>query len=155
MPAASDFPSASLALAVGLGLIALFLGLRQWYERRARELELSAEDLVHYSRQDVRRRLGVGVLSVIAVLVLAGSRTSPRVEAKPNLVFLVLWLVVLALIVLLLILALADWSATRSYARRHRRQILRESFDAIRLAAREASTTSPADEDEPTEPPDD
>jgi hypothetical protein len=149
MPTASDFPSASLALAVGLGLIALFLGLRQWYERRARELELSPEDLAHFSRQDIRRRLGVGVMSVIAVLALAGSRVSSRAGEKVNLLFLLLWLTVMALIVVLLILALADWSATRAYARRHRRQILRESLDPIRRQARsEVDATQPGDVEE-------
>ena len=35
MPPSNDLPSASLALAAGISLIAAFLGLRQWYERRA------------------------------------------------------------------------------------------------------------------------
>ena len=52
MPPANDLPSASLALAVGLCLISLFLGLRQWYERKAREPDLSEADRVHFSRQD-------------------------------------------------------------------------------------------------------
>jgi hypothetical protein len=146
MPTASDFPSASFALAVGLGLIALFLGLRQWYERRARELELSPEDLVHFARQDIRRRLGVGVMSVIAVLALAGSRVSSRAGEKVNVLFVLLWLAVMALIVVLLILAMADWSATRAYARRHRRQILRESLDPIRRQGRaDIEATEPGD----------
>ena len=57
MPPANDLESASLALAVGLCLISLFLGLRQWYERRAREPDLSHADQVYFSRQDVRQKL--------------------------------------------------------------------------------------------------
>lgn len=139
MPAVRDFPDASLALAAGLGLIALFLGLRQWYERRARESGLSDLDASHFSRQDVRRRLGVGVLATIALLVLVGSVISPRSGGQVNLLFVVLWLVVMALVVLLLILALADWSATRAYERRHRRQLFRQSLDEIRRDARESA----------------
>jgi hypothetical protein len=136
MPPASEFPTASVALSVGLSLIALFLGLRQWYERRARESDLSEEDLLHFSRQDTRRRLGVGVLSTIALLVFADSRISTRAGDTAILVLVILWLVVLALIVLLLILALADLIATRSYARRHRRRIFRESINSIRRRSR-------------------
>ncbi len=143
MPPASEFPSASLALAAGLSLIALFLGLRQWYERRARENDLPEEDLAHFSRQDTRRRLGVGVLGTIALLVFADSRISTRAGDTANLTLVILWLVVLTLIVLLLLLALVDLTATRSYARRHRRRIFRESIDSIRRQARERGASNP------------
>lgn len=143
MPPASEFPSASLALAAGLGMIALFLGLRQWYERRARETGLSGEDLTHFSRQDVRRRLGVGVLGTIALLVLVDSRLSAGAGKTNNLVTVILWLVVMALIGLLLILALADLTATRSYARRQRRRIFRESLDSIRRQSRGRPPSNP------------
>ena len=82
MPPASDFPSASFALAIGLGMITLFLGLRQWYQRRAREIDLSPEDITHFRHQDIRRRLGVGVMSAIALLVLAGSLVSVRGKTR-------------------------------------------------------------------------
>lgn len=135
MPRADDIPSASLGLAAGLSLIALFLALREWYERKAREQYLSPADELHFWHQDVRRRLGVGVLIAIAVLALAGSRIEPRAAGRANLVFVVLWLAVLTLIVVLLGLALADLLATRSYARRHRGEMLRESIEAIRQQA--------------------
>ena len=153
MPPANDLPSASIAMAAGLFLIAVFLGLRQWYERKAREPGLSEADRSHFFRQDVRRGLGVGVLLVIALLVLVGSRVEARVQGKANLVFLQLWVAVLALILVLLTLALADWAATRTYARRHRKQLLRESLDAIRQEARKAySTGSESETDNSLEP---
>ena len=137
MPTANDVPSASLGLALGLFLIALFLGLRQWYERRARDVDLSAADSSHFSRQDARRYLGVAVLLAIAAIVFVTTRLAPQVEGKANPAFAELWLVVLALIVVLLALALLDWLATRGYFRRHRQEMIRESFLAIREDARE------------------
>ncbi len=83
MPA-DDLGSASAGLAAGLTLIALFLGLRQWYERRARESDLSPADSVHFARQDMRRRAGVAVLVAIAVLALAGSQVAPRRRPGPR-----------------------------------------------------------------------
>lgn len=146
MPPVNDLPSASLSLAAGLCLIALFLGLRQWYERNAREPELSDADQIHYFRQDLRRGVGVAVILAIAVLVLIGSRVEVQFQGKFNLLFLQIWVAVLALIIFLLTLALADWSATRSYARRHRRKLLRESMDAIRREAREVLTAESREE---------
>jgi hypothetical protein len=148
MPPANDLPSASFALAVGLCLIATFLGLRQWYERRARDPELSDADHAHFVRQDARRRLGVLVMLGIAVLVLVGSRAEARVQGRMNLFFLEIWVAVLALIMLLLVLALADWSATRNYARRHR-EILRESIAAIRRDRKVAHSSRSLDTGDP------
>ena len=159
MPRADDIPSASLGLAAGLGLIALFLGLREWYERQAREPDLSPADQRHYFYQDLRRRLGVGVLLTIAILALAGSRIEPRALGRANLSFVALWFVVLALIAVLLGLALADLLATGAYARRRRKEMLRESIEAIRRDARQAAARSPrktngADESSPPSLPD-
>jgi hypothetical protein len=138
MPPVDDLQAASLALSAGICLIALFLGLREGYELRARETCLTKADHIHFSRQDVRRRLGVGVLFAIALLVLFGSRLEPLAEGKANVLFLLLWIGVLALIALLFTLALLDWWSTRAYGRRRRREMLRESLEAIRSQAREA-----------------
>ncbi len=78
MPNVSDMPTASLAMAVGLCLIALFLGLRQWYERRVRTENVSPEDRAHFAKQDARRNLGVGTMMATALLVGAGSYVPPR-----------------------------------------------------------------------------
>jgi UDP-N-acetylmuramyl pentapeptide phosphotransferase/UDP-N-acetylglucosamine-1-phosphate transferase len=139
MPRAGDIPSASLGLAAGLCMIALFLGLREWYERQAREPDLSPADDRHFRHQDVRRRAGVGVLFSIALLALAGSRIDPRPAGRANVLFVALWVLVLTMIVVLLGLALADLLATRAYARRQHRQMLRESLEAIRQQTRRAS----------------
>ena len=82
MPTANDVPSASLGLALGLFLIALFLGLRQWYERRARDVDLSAADSSHFIRQDARRYLGVAVLLAIAAIVFVTTRLCLRSRAR-------------------------------------------------------------------------
>ena len=151
MPRAEDIPSASVGLAAGLCLIALFLGLREWYERKAREPNLSPADNLHFRHQDLRRRLGVGVLLAIAVLALAGSRVEPRAAGRANVLFVALWFLVMTLILLLLGLALADLLATRAYALRHRRQMLRESIEAIRRQARQAAARSREETDDPTD----
>jgi hypothetical protein len=46
MPPARDLASDSLLISCGLVLIAAFLGLRQWYESRAREADLADDDRV-------------------------------------------------------------------------------------------------------------
>jgi UDP-N-acetylmuramyl pentapeptide phosphotransferase/UDP-N-acetylglucosamine-1-phosphate transferase len=138
MPPTNDLPSASIGLAVGVSMIAVFLGLRQWYERRARDPELSDADGRHFTSQDLRRNLGVGIMLTIAAILLVTSRLEPRIKGQANLIFAELWVVILALIVVLLILALIDWLAIRRYALRHRRTILRESVEAIRREARQA-----------------
>ena len=153
MPRADDIPSASIGLAAGLCLIALFLGLQEWYERKAREPGLSPADDLHFSHQDMRRRLGVEVLLAIAILALTGSRIEPRAAGRANVLFVALWLLVLTLIVVLLGLALADLLATRAYARRHRREMLRESIEAIRQQARQAFARSRGETDGPTDSP--
>ena len=144
MPNASDMPAASLAMTTGLCLIALFLGLRQWYERRARSESMSPEDRAFFANQDMRRNLGVGTMVAIALLIGAGSYVPPRVGGRVNLLFVILWMTVLALILVLLILALLDLAATRSYAMRQRREMIRESIDAIRQDAHQA-TPAPAE----------
>ncbi len=153
MPRADDIPSASFGLAAGLCLIALFLGLRQWYERRARESNLSPADEIHFWHQDTRRRLGVGVLLAISLLALTGSRIEPKAQGQANLLFVGLWFVVLALILVLLGLALADLLATRAYARRHRKQLIRESIAAIRRDVRQYPAPGRDANDEPTDLP--
>ncbi len=151
MPRAEDIPSASVGLAAGLCLIALFLGLREWYERKARDPDLSPADNRHFWHQDIRRRLGVGVLLAIAVLALAGSRIDPQPADRANVRFVYLWLLVLTLIIVLLGLALADLLATRAYALRQRRQMLRESMEAIRHQTRQAAARSRGETGGPTD----
>jgi hypothetical protein len=151
MPPAQDVPSASLGLALGVSLIALFLGLRQWYERRARNLDLSDADRSHFARQDARRILGVVILFAIAAIVAITARLAPAVQGKANPAFAELWLIVLALIVVLLALALLDWLATRVYYRRQRREMIRESFRGIRDDARRSTSENGENDQGPQE----
>jgi hypothetical protein len=132
MLASLDFPSASLALACCLGAVSIFLALREWYERNARDGDLSDADFEHFRRQDQRRSLGIGVLLLLAMLLPTGSSLRPGPKSDENLPFLIIWIVVLALVIVLLVLSGIDWLATRTYARRQRRQILRESVEAAR-----------------------
>lgn len=135
MGAATQLQSACQGLAVGVSLISLFLGLRQWYEYRARG-DLSGHDEKFYNRQNVRRWLGVTGLAVIALVMFAGSWVHPRVAGKGNVAFVVLWLAVLSLIVLTLLVALWDWVATWQYAREQRRAMLRDHVDELRVHLR-------------------
>jgi hypothetical protein len=150
MLAALDLPSASLALACSLGAVAIFLGLREWYERNARDPDLSDVDYEHFQRQDRRRGMGIGVLLLLAMLLPLGSSLTPGPNSDENLSFLIIWILVLALVVALLVLAVLDWLATRTYARRHRKQILRESIESIRQSA-QAENTRPARDGNGTE----
>ncbi len=119
-------------LSIGVTLIALFLGLRQWYERQARDPDLSALDRSYFFRQDVRRGAGVAIMLILAAGLYVGSRVSPKVDGHANLLFVQIWLIVSALIVLMLGLALIDWVATRLYARRYRQYLLSERTKLIR-----------------------
>jgi len=132
MPGATDFQEACRALALGVVMIAAFLGLRQWYERKGREEPGSADDAEHYRRQDVRRALGVGVMLALAAEVFFGSWVEPQIGGQGNPRFVIVWLVVLSLIILMLVLALVDWYATRSYGRRRRKALFREHIEELR-----------------------
>jgi uncharacterized membrane protein len=132
LPTEQEVAVASRALSAGLSLIATFLGLRQWYEQRARPTPLPPADAEHYARQDRRRWAGVVALGAISICALLGSRTSSRVDGKGNPAFVLIWVGVLGLILVLMVLAMTDWMATRRLALRHRKQLLRDSIDAIR-----------------------
>ncbi len=54
-----DLASASLLISSGITLIAAFLGLRQWYEWRARETELPDHDRRYF----IARTCAVGSAS--------------------------------------------------------------------------------------------
>jgi hypothetical protein len=144
----ADELTASLMTSVGITLIAAFLGLRQWYERQAREQDLSGDDRGYFKRQDVRRGIGVAVLLVIAVALSVGTRIPPKVAGKANLAFIEIWLVVFALILVLLVVAFFDWIATRNYARRLRQSMARERSEMLRDTLRQAAElpADPADE---------
>ncbi len=108
-----DGPTSSALISSGIVLIAVFLGLRQWYERRARESDLSQSDSRYFFRQDVRRGVGVAVMIILAAGLFIGSRMPPKVGGAANVVFVQTWLVISGLIIVMLGLAMIDWIATR------------------------------------------
>lgn len=129
---AADYQMATRALALGVAMIAAFLGLRQWYEHRGRSESSSTEDDVHFRRQDVRRWAGVVVMLALALDVFWGSWIEPQIAGRGNPWFAVVWLVVLSLILLMLGLALLDLLATRKYARRQRHDLLMDHLEEVR-----------------------
>jgi len=134
--------------AFGIAMIAAYLGLRQWYERRAREPDLSDADRDYFSRQDVRRGLGVMVMLILAAGISIGSRIEPRVNGQANLAYFEAWLGVIGLLVVMITLAGLDWLATTRYARRQRRFIAEERIKLLHDVIRESATahSDPADE---------
>ena len=137
MPPARDLGSDSLLISCGLVLIAAFLGLRQWYESRAREADLADDDRVYFRRQDRRRALGVAIILVLAAGLSLGSRMPLKLQGQANIAFVEVWAGVIALIVVLMILAMIDLLATRRYAQRQRRSMAQERIRLIRDAIRE------------------
>ncbi|MCA1686002.1 MAG: hypothetical protein LC745_08470 [Planctomycetia bacterium] len=119
-------------LAAGLAVVVVALLYWQRTERRGRGTTLSDEDRSHFDHQDIRRRVVAGVMSLLALGVYLGSRTPPHRDGRPNKPFFIIWLGVFALVLPLLILAMLDWLATRDYARRHRRVIVREGMEILR-----------------------
>lgn len=142
MAAVTDLQSASQGLAIGVSMISLFLGLRQWYEGRAR-WDVADDDRSFYRRQDVRRWLGVVVLTTLAGVVFAASRVRPWEGGKGNIAFVAVWLAVLGLIALTLGVALWDWIATWRFARRKRRALLRDHVEELRHHLHVAADRSP------------
>ena len=150
MPIAQDLASSGALMSCGITLIALFLGLRQWYESRARGPNLSDLDRGYFSRQDLRRWLGVVIMLVLALGIWIGAKTEPKIAGKANVAFVRVWLAVIVLILVLLALALFDWLATRVYARRLRRSLARERVELLR----EVFGKSASPDDDPSAEPD-
>ena len=132
MPNAQDLTSSGVLMSTGITFIAIFLGLRQWYESRARDPSLSDFDRGYFARQDLRRGLGVAIMLILALGIWIGARIEPRVDGKANLVFVQAWFVISVLILILLAVALLDWLETRLYARRLRRSLARERAELLR-----------------------
>lgn len=121
-----------LLLAAFVVFIAAVLAYRQWSDRRRRDIDLTGAEAVYYSRQDLRRWLGVLVMTLLAVGLGVGTRIPHLVGGRTNPMFVQVWLGVFLLIFALLLLALLDWFATRHYAYRHRREILHERDETLR-----------------------
>jgi Flp pilus assembly protein TadB len=144
----------SLILAVGVAVVAFALIGWQWVEHRQRTEKLSDEDHFHFASQEVRRGVVAGVMLLLSVGIFFGSRLEPRRNGRPNVWFIECWLAVGALLIVLLALALVDWVATRRYASRLRRAILREGLkiisDEVRLRAGPPSNGQAAEDRPPS-----
>ena len=124
----SDIEPASIALAAVVLLVAALLGYRERHDRRGRPDEQTGDDRDHFARRDRRRSWGLSILCLLALGVLVGSRTPPRLGIGPNPWFLAIWFGIFALIISLLALALVDWFDLRTYARRKKSAIGREQL---------------------------
>jgi hypothetical protein len=127
-----DPASSGLYLSLGIGLIAVFLGLSQWYEWRARDPDIPAEDRSHFRQQDLRRSAGVVLLILLAIEIWVGSRIPYSIAKKPNPAFVFIWLGVGIELIILLMLAMIDLLSTRRYARRQRRSMILERLRLLR-----------------------
>ena len=136
MPTPQQTAAVSLAISIGVAVVAAVLAIRQWHERRNRDPDLSEADAVHFARQDRRRGLGVVVMMLLAIGLSVGSRIMPRVGVRANPLFMETWLGVFLLVLILLVLAMLDWLATRLYARRHRQAMIRERLEILRDEAK-------------------
>lgn len=121
-----------LVLATGVFVVALALMVWQLAERRQRESELSNEDALYFAHRDVRRSCVVLIMISLAAGIFIGSWVRPKWPAGPNPAFVLSWMAVFLLIIALMALAMIDWLATRTYARRHRIAIVREGVEILR-----------------------
>ena len=143
-----DLVANSLLISSGVAMIAVFLGLRQWYEWRAREQDLSEHDRRYFFRQDVRRGLGVTVMLILAAGLYFGSRIPARVDGHANLTFVQVWLAIISLIIVMLGLALLDWISTRIYARREQRALASERQRILRETLRKKLVDRPSESEQ-------
>ncbi len=129
-------PTTSWFAAAGILLVALFLGLWQYFDQKSRVPDLFPDDRVFFAHQDRRRYVGIGVMGLLALLLLL--LTSTEVQ-KRYILLAAIGLIVCVLIVVLLVLAFIDGLATRRYARRHGRELAQEHaklmLDVIRRSA--------------------
>jgi hypothetical protein len=153
MQAEYDPASSGLFLSLGIGMIAVFLGLSQWYEWRARDSDLPEKERSHYRRQDLRRTVGVVLLLWLAIEIWAGSRIPLRIAQRPNPTFLFIWLSVGIKLIILLALAMLDLLHTRRYARRQRRSMLLERLRLLREARRHSARAQAESSSEPPHDP--
>ena len=113
--------------AAGIILVAVFLGLWQWFDRRARDPETNEADREFFRLQDGRRWVGIIVMGVLAVAIAVVPAISSWIPPSAQRIWPVASLCgLVGLILALLSLALLDAMATWRYARRHRRELAKE-----------------------------
>jgi hypothetical protein len=120
----NDVPPPIWFTALGILLVAIFLGLWQWFDRRSRDPHPDPKDLAFFQRQDQTRYIGVAVMVAVALFLIVGS--SHALELYSTKLLALVWLIVCVLIVLLLALAVFDGIATHRYARRQHKALAQE-----------------------------
>jgi hypothetical protein len=136
----------SSILAVSVSIVAALLLTWLWFDRTHRQPGLSPEDAQHFRFQDARRIVVAATMFVLSVGLYAGARLETRLDGRPNLWYVQLWLGIALLVLLLFILASFDWLATQRYARRHRRAMVREGLEIVRDELRLRMAARNADE---------
>lgn len=133
-----------LALAVGVIVVALILGIRNETERLRRSGDLSEADARHFRRQDSRRRRVGILLALTGGLMITGLLMRPRTADLARL-WGVIWLAVGVVVILTTILAVIDWFAIQAYANRGRRRLVRERLEAIQAERQRLRGDEPPD----------
>ena len=135
--------NADTTMAGGTTLVAIFLSLWQWYDRRARQGDLEPRDRVFFHRQDVRRSIGIGMMLLLAgaIFIVDPSETSWSPTSLWQCGQLANLFGLVALILGLLVLALFNALATMRYARRHRRDFTREHAKLMLEAIRRTGSS--------------
>lgn len=121
MPAAPPNPAATETWILSALVLALavFLGVRQWVEARRREPEELSEAEGHHLAGRDRRRWAVAlILALISVAMMVSTAIPVRQSREAARLWAWTWVGILVLTVILLVLALLDWVATASEARR-------------------------------------
>jgi hypothetical protein len=149
-----SIPLSSWLASIGILLVALFLGLWQWFDKESRAGGLDPGDRDFFARQDLRRYRGVGVLVALALLLPLLS--SNGLQQRWIRLYILDFVVVCGLIVLLLTLAFRDGLATRRYARRHIQALANERSELVRevlhrTAASKSHTIAPDDKGKTSE----
>lgn len=132
----------SPAMLPGLMIVAVLVvlsvgfGVRQWLDRRRREMELNEADARYFARQDARRLGGSTLMLLIAAGMVAGLTVDPRVDPQSGRLWGFLWLAVTLLVIGLLVLGMADWLDLRTYAARQRRTLHAERLAVIEAERR-------------------
>ncbi len=129
-----------ILLATGASLVAMFLGLWQLFEKRARSADMEPADRAFFWRQDLRRWVGIGMMFLLAVGIFSAGRwdAANAADSGRDLVRVLTVFGLIVLILGLLALALFDAMATFRYARRQSRDLAREHAAIMRELIRHA-----------------